>query len=170
MSELNDAGVPMEVEEVTHDEVARTNKVRNQGKEGGLFRSCMDQIKKGHTISTWRSKFGLSVLVDRLSRCERLGRPSVSLPFFPAGVTCPMTIPQYSLENDQRSRLPLCLRRPISARENTNHLNHCVSFLCGFYTVDQMPTGQGLRTVGVFLFLCVQYRRITSRDTLISAL
>ena len=35
---------------MTSDEEEQTNRVRNQGRENGLFRKCMDTIKSSHTI------------------------------------------------------------------------------------------------------------------------
>ena len=35
---------------MTSIEEEQTNSVRNQGRENGLFRKCMDTIKQSHTI------------------------------------------------------------------------------------------------------------------------
>jgi hypothetical protein len=57
-------------------EAERTDKVRNQGREHGLFRACMDQIRSSHTIGqTLRSAaLAAGLLTDAKCYAELLGQ------------------------------------------------------------------------------------------------
>lgn len=57
-------------------EAVRTNKVRNQGNEHGLFRACMDQIRTAHTIGqTLRNAtIAAGLLTDVKCYAELLGQ------------------------------------------------------------------------------------------------
>ena len=57
-------------------EAERTEKVRNQGREDGLFRACMDQIRSSHTIgqSLRSAAIAAGLLTDAKCYAELLGQ------------------------------------------------------------------------------------------------
>lgn len=61
---------------ISKSEADRTDRVRNQGREDGLFRSCMDQIRSSHTVGqTLRTAaIAAGLLTDAKCYAELLGQ------------------------------------------------------------------------------------------------